>query len=490
MKPLALAVVATLILSGCAVGPDYHRPTLDAPATFHAASLTAPGSRPAADLTQWWSSFGDPELSRLVLAAVSSNLTLEQARARVQQSRAMLTSSTAALLPSAGVEAYGARVRQSVETPLGQVLNAQPGFDRYANMYEGNLVAGWELDLFGGLRRGREASVADFEASQAGLVAATLAVQAQTADTYLVIRGLQQRLAVAKEQVDTQTKLAHTIQLQFDAGWAAALQLNQAKGALAQVQSTVPALESALENAMNSLDVILARQPGTSQQELAKATPIPDAPVIGDAGGPADLLRRRPDLIAAERRLASANAHIGQAISEYYPKFSLSALIGTATTTAGDQFNGPANQSQGVLGLRWRLFDFGRINAEIRSAKARDAEALADYRLSVLRASEDVEDALTAVVKSQQQATILTGGEDSLQKAETASQAAYKGGTVSLIEVLDADRRLLDTRDAKIQAQTGSARAAVAAFRALGGGWEPVGPAPGANGVASAETAH
>jgi outer membrane protein TolC len=139
-----------------------------------------------------------------------------------------------------------------------------------------------------------------------------------------------------------------------------------------------------------------------------------------------------------------------------------------------------------VLGLRWRLFDFGRINAEIRSAKARDAEALADYRLSVLRASEDVEDALTAVVKGQQQATILTGGEDALQKAETASQAAYKGGTVSLIEVLDADRRLLDTRDAKIQAQTGSARAAVAAFRALGGGWNPPAETPSTNNVAAA----
>lgn len=474
MKPSIFAAITTTLLAGCAVGPNYHRPTFNQPQTFHASSLkTVDSDRPTADLAQWWDSFHDAELSRVVLLAANSNLSLDQARDRVQQSRAMLGGATAALLPSANIDAYGARVKQSVETPLGQLLAAEPGFDRFANMYEGNLEAGWELDLFGGLRRGRQAALASYEASQAGLVAATLAIQAQAADTYLVIRGLQHRLQVARDQVDTQTKLANTIRLQYNAGVAPALQLNQAEGALAQVRATIPELETALEDAMNALDVVLARQPGTSQIELAAVMPLPQAPNIKDAGGPASLLRRRPDLIAAERQLVAANAQIGQAISEYYPKFSLSALVGTATTTAGNQFNGPANQAQGVLGLHWRLFDFGRVNAEIKAAKARDAESLAAYRLAVLRASEDVEDALTALAKHQEQAVILAGGEDSLQKAEQASETAYKEGAVSLIEVLDADRRLLDTRDANVQAQTGSARAAVAAFRALGGGWNP-----------------
>jgi NodT family efflux transporter outer membrane factor (OMF) lipoprotein len=471
MNHLAVAALAASIaLAGCAVGPDYVRPSSDAPAAFHAAgNIESPSGK--ADLTQWWAGFGDPELSRLVLAAMSSNLTLEQARARLAQSRAYLTSATAALLPAANVEASGARAKQSLETPLGQALASQPGFDRFGNQYDGNLVAAWEIDLFGGLRRGREAATADYEASRAGLAATTLAVQAQTADTYVVIRGLQHRLQVANDQVKTQSHLTDTIRLQFNAGIAAELQLNQAEGALAQVKATVPDLESGLENAMNALDVLLARQPGMSQVELANVTPMPIVPAIANAGGPADLLRRRPDLIAAERSLAASNARIGEAISEYYPKFSLSGLIGTSTTIAGNQFSGGASQAQGVFGLRWRLFDFGRVEADIRAAKGKKAEALASYRLAVLRASEDVEDALTAVVKRQAQASILAGGEQSLAKAEVASEKAYQGGAVSLIEVLDANSRLLATRDAKVRAETESARAAIASFRALGGGW-------------------
>lgn len=476
MKPLLFALASTLAVSACAVGPDYVRPDVHAPAAFHAAGPAKAGSAaPVASLERWWDAFQDPTLSRLIAVAVRQNLSLEQARARVQLSRAGLGNATAELLPSASVSASAARAKQSAETPLGRVLASQPGFDRFGNQYEGDLVAGWELDLFGGLRRGREGAVDDFEASQAGYAAATLEVQAQVADDYLVIRALQQRLAVAREQVDTQTRLTDTIRLQFNAGVAPALQLHQAEGALSQVAATVPRLESSLASAMNALDVMLGRQPGESQVELAAVESIPRAPQLSEAGGPADLLRRRPDLIAAERQLAASNARIGQAIAEYYPKFSLSALIGTATTTAGSQFSGPASQAQGVLGLRWRLFDFGRVDAEIKAAKARDAEALATYRLAVLRASEDVEDALVALDKRQQETDILASGEDSLQQAEVASEKAYKGGAVSLIEVLDANSRLLATRDAKVQAQAGSARAAVAAFLALGGGWNPEG---------------
>lgn len=222
---------------------------------------------------------------------------------------------------------------------------------------------------------------------------------------------------------------------------------------------------------MNALDVLLGAQPGTYRDALAAPMPIPTAPAIADVGTPADLLRRRPDLIIAERKLAASNAHIGVAVSDYFPKFSISGLIGSSTTLAGNMFTGGANQVQGVLGLRWRLFDFGRVDAEIAAAKGANAEALAAYRLAVLRASEDVENAFTALVQREAQETTLFRGETALDRAKGASLAAYKGGVVSLIEVLDADRRLLDTRDARAQAQTESARAAVASYRALGGGW-------------------
>jgi outer membrane protein TolC len=224
---------------------------------------------------------------------------------------------------------------------------------------------------------------------------------------------------------------------------------------------------------MNALDVLLGVQPGTYRAELSQAMPVPVAPGLAETGSPAEMIRRRPDLIVAERRLAAANARIGVAISEYYPKFSFGALLGTATAiSSGNLFTSGARQTLGVLGLRWRLFDFGRVDAQIAAARGQEAETLAAYRLAVLRATEDVENALSALVKREAQVGILTQGESSLARARQNSQVAYEGGVVSLIEVLDADGDLLQMRDAKAQAQTEAARAAVASFRALGGGWD------------------
>jgi NodT family efflux transporter outer membrane factor (OMF) lipoprotein len=468
-------VLSILLVSGCAVGPEYHRPAIPLPDRFHSAHSTHEGAGQTS-LDTWWTEFNDPDLVRLVDEGVRQSLTLDQMRARVAEARAAAGEATSALLPAGEVTVSGARARQSLETPLGHVLAGQPGFKREGNLYAAYVGIGWELDLFGGLRRGREAAVADRVAAEAGLMAATLEVQASVADRYLHIRGLQQRLDVARDQVATQARLADTIRLQVAAGVAPSLQQHQADGALASVRATIPRLEIALEGEMTALDILLARQPGTSQAELGPVRPVPQPPAVDSAGGPAALLRRRPDLIAAERTLAAANARIGAAVAGYYPTFSLSALAGTATTTAGHQFNGPSGEAQGVLGLRWRLFDFGRVDAEIKAAKARDAGALAAYRLAVLRASGEVEDALTAVAQRQAEAQILAAGEDDLAKAEAAAQKAYKGGAVSLIEVLDADSRLLQTRDSKVQAQTASAQATVSAFRALGGGWNPPDP--------------
>jgi NodT family efflux transporter outer membrane factor (OMF) lipoprotein len=468
----ALVLVSGL-LAGCAVGPDYHRPDIAMPAQFQGQpAVAARAVDDPVDLVSWWRGFNDPVMTDLVSQALRDNLDVAQAVARVTQSRASLRAATAALLPSGQVSGQAAHAHQSLETPEGRVLSSAPSFDRDGQLYEADIGASWEIDLFGGLRRGREAAQAEYQASRAGIAAARIAVAAQTADTYVTIRGLQARIAIAQAQVETQRQLVATIRLQYEKGVAAELQLRQAEGALAQVEASVPVLNAALDSAMNALDVLLGTQPGTHRAQLAPSAPIPIAPAIADAGGPAELLRRRPDLIVAERKLAASNARIGQALSEYYPKISLSGMLGTATTAAGGMFGGAANQAQGVFGLRWRLFDFGRVDAEIATARGRNAEALAAYRLSVLRASEDVEDAFSALLQREAQEHILAGGETSLAKARTASFTAYKGGVVSLIEVLDADNRLLATRDARAQAQTEAARAAIASFRALGGGWD------------------
>jgi len=473
-RPIALLVSACLI-AGCAVGPDYQRPYAPLSDRYMGqASVEQRRGATQASLVAWWEGFGDPQLAEFVSKALEQNLDLAQAAARVTQARAGLSAANAALLPSGNISGQAARSYQSIETPLGQVLNSTPGFDRYGSSYELNLDASWEVDVFGGLRRGREAALAEYQASEAGVAATGLAIAAQTADIYITVRGLQARLDIANRQVKTQEALLEKVQLLYGKGLAASYEVRQTEGALSQVQATVPALQTGLDAAMNALDVILGTPPGTHRTQLASKGNIPLAPQPKATGTPADLLRRRPDLIVAERRLAASNARIGEATAEYYPKFSLSALLGSATAvSSGNLFSGGASQSAGVLGLRWRLFDFGRINAQIDQAKGQEAEALAAYRQSVLRATEDVENALSALVNREVQATTLTTGENSLTQARQSSFTAYEKGTASLIDVLHADETLLQVSDARAQAQTESARAAVAAFRALGGGWQP-----------------
>ena len=473
-RSLAALLVAGLA-TGCAVGPDYVKP--DVPVQQRFLGQTAVEQRAtntAADLSAWWAGFGDPQLTRVVQLALEQNLDLAQAFARVSQARAGLGAANAALLPSGNVTGQAARGYRSVETPLGRVLSSQPGFDRFGNAFEADVTASWELDVFGGLRRGREAALADYQASEAGAVATRLAVAAQTADIYITMRGLQTRLDVARHQIQTQAELLSTVNLLYGKGLAAELQVRQAEGALAQVRASIPQLETGLDAAMNALDVMLGSLPGTHREELAQGGNIPAAPQVAITGSPGELLRRRPDLIVAERRLAASSARIGVAMAEYYPKFSISGLLGSATSVgAGSLFSSGASQFAGVLGLHWRLFDFGRINAQIDQARGQEAEMLAAYRLAVLRATEDVEDALSALVKREEQAAVLTQGVDSLGRARNASFAAYQKGVVSLIEVLQADENLLRASDARAQAQSDAARAAVAAFKALGGGWKP-----------------
>ena len=470
---IVLLLLSTSLFAGCAVGPNYRAPEIAlAPSFLGEASVASRDRKGPTDLQTWWVRFQDPLLTRYINLALEQNLDIAQAGARVAQARASLRLSTSALLPSVNGAAQSVKSYQSIETPLGQILSSTPDFDRSGDYYEADLAASWEIDVFGGLRRGRQAARAEYQATQAGAMATRLAVAAQTGDVYVTIRGLQARIAIAREQAATRRQLLSIVKLQYEKGIAAELQMRQVEGSLAQVDAQIPVLEAGLDAAMNALDVLLGTQPGTHRAELTPPALIPTAPSLADAGSPADVIRRRPDLIAAERQLAAANARIGVAVSEYYPKFSLAALLGSATAISSDHlFTSGASQHQSVLGLRWRLFDFGRVEAQIAAARGKKAESLAAYRLAVLKATEEVENSFSALVNREAQVDILTRGETSLARARESSLAAYKGGVVSLIEVLDADSNLLQVQDAKAQAQAEAARAAIASFRALGGGW-------------------
>ncbi|EOQ65015.1 hypothetical protein F935_00675 [Acinetobacter calcoaceticus ANC 3811] len=472
-RSIVLLPIIVSTLTACTVGPNYKRPNISLPEQYLGTPLNSSNDNSKADIAVWWQSFNDPQLTRYVTLALKQNLDLTQAYTRVTQAQAGLSAANASLQPIGTVGAQAAKVYQSVETPLGQVLNSMPDFDRHGSSYDANLSATWELDIFGGLRRDREAALANYQSSNAGASAVRLMVAAQTANIYINIRGLQSRLNIAHQQLQTQQQLLSTINLLYSKGLASEFQVKQAKANVAQVQAVIPVLGMNLDIAMNALDVMLGTVPGTHRAELAEVKPIPIVPQITETGTPRDLLRRRPDLIMAERQLAASNARIGSAIAEYYPKVSLGGLIGSATTASGNLFSSGANQAAGLLGLRWRLFDFGRINAEISLAKGQEAEKLAAYQLALLHAAEDVENSLSTLSKRQEQLMALQDGENALKHAQKIALIAYQKGINSRIEVLQADSSALQFSDRKLQAQTDSALAAVAVYKSLGGGWQP-----------------
>lgn len=473
------ALAVTALLGGCAtVGPDYRKPapaTLQATGGFVADPLLAErrAIRPAPELATWWEGFGDPDLSRIVGRAASENLDIAIARARLDRAAAAVRLARAEQMPSVGVQGQAAVQRQSLEGQLGPLVELAPGFERTFDSYSLGASASWEIDLFGGARRGREAATAEAQAAYADLAAARVTVIAEAVDAYLQLRLLQQRQAILSEQIAAAASLDRLARDRIGAGLAAAQEGRRTSAQLRQLEAGLPVIEAAAAAQLNRLDVLMGARPGTYRAELAALRPVPTPPTLASAGEAGDLLRRRPDLLAAERRLAASNARIGRAIAEYYPKISLSGLLGFEALDPGRLLTGDALTASLTGGLRWRLFDFGRIDAQVAEARGAEREAMASYRQLVLRAVEEVETAIVALVRREAQARKLAQAESDLVAARDSSRAAYRAGDRRLDETLDVERQLLAVRDERALANAENARAAVAVFRALGGGWQP-----------------
>jgi NodT family efflux transporter outer membrane factor (OMF) lipoprotein len=469
---LALALGASL--SGCAVGPKYHRPTVDLQAFHNAPSIeTRAASLPAPPLDQWWTGFHDPELTRIVQRALDQNLDLAAAMARVQQAHAAARGAGAQRMPSGNLYASTTTLSQSTESMTGRAASHLPGYDRHQNYYDLGFIASWETDLFGALKKGAEAAAAEAQAAEALRTGTRITVAAEAADAYMQIRGAQARLIFAKGQIATDEHLVELVQQRRDAGIASDRELAQAQAVLSQAKATIPLLTVSLEAQLNRLDVLMGGQPGTYAAELSSVADIPDVPEISGFGAPTDLLRRRPDIIAAERTVAASNARIGQAISEYYPKLSLSGIVGSQAIAPAHLFEQQGFQPISVVGLRWRLFDFGRVASEVAQARGANAEALVQYRNSALHAAEDVEDAFSLLVQSENRRNEIVREIAELQRVRDLSQESYAAGVIGLTDVLDADRQLLVAKDELAVARESAARAAVGSYRALGGGWLP-----------------
>ena len=470
-----IQVATAVLVAGCSVGPRYKRPVINLQPYHNAPAIDSrKATLPAPSLDRWWTGFNDPTLTTIVDRALKQNLDLAASFERVEQARGAAQEAGANRKPEFDVVGSDTSSRQSVATPIGRAVSGViPGFNRNQNLLDLGIAASWETDIFGGLRRGAEAANAEAQAAEAERLGTRVSIVAEAADAYMQIRGAQVRLAFAKEQIETDEHLLRLVSQRRSAGVASDRELAQAEALLAQAWATVPQLKIILEAQLNRLDVLMGAQPGTYAEELSAPKDIPAVPSVSNKLDAAELLRRRPDIVAAERKIAASNARIGQAIAEYYPKISLSGLLGSVAETPGSLFREVGFQPALVAGLRWRLFDFGRVDAEVKQARGSNAEALIQYRSSVLRATEDVEDAFNALAQSESRRSAIASELSSLQRVKDLSEQSYKAGVIPLTDVLDANHQLLIAKDDLASTREGAARAAVASFRAMGGGWSP-----------------
>ncbi|MEI9849649.1 MAG: efflux transporter outer membrane subunit [Sphingomonas sp.] len=457
------AIAALTLLAGCTSGTDYRRPEPEMPAAWTQANALP---RPAA--SGWWTAYGDPVLTRLVEAALAGNPDIDQALARVEQAEAAAGLARAALLPTAELEGVLARVRQSTTEGLGQLTRYVPDLPRVQD--RGRLAAGasWDLDFAGGLRRGREAARADLAAAAAGADAARLIVAAELTDAYLGYRGSQEQLALLERRRAILADRRGIMAARVRVGEAASQALDGLDAGLAAIDAVLPLQRAALTIARLRITVLTGRPAGTPLPELDAAAPVP---LAGDpaAGLPADMLRRRPDLLAAEAQLHAAHARIGTALAEYWPKVSLSGLLGFDSNALGRFGSDASSVVQGAAGLRWRLFDFGRIDAEVAAARGGEKEMLAAYRGAVLRAGEQVESGFTDLAGARAGLDRRQAQRDALAQAYGRARASFRSGEISRDTLRGAELAMLDGEDALAAARVALARALLACHRALGG---------------------
>ncbi|GEO00820.1 transporter [Novosphingobium sediminis] len=471
MRPLALGLAAMLLLgaSAPALAAPRARPAAPAlPDTFRNAP-TVTAAVPLAD--GWWQSFGDPVLDRMVETALASNFDIAAAAARLEQAAAGLKAAKGALLPQASLDGSAGFRRQSIEDVQGRAFSKFPGFKRTAEQYGLNGAASWELDLFGRLSAGARAARAEAGAAEAGLAGARLTIAAEVVNTYIDVRAIEARLAVARARVDAARDADGLLRQRAERGVAALTETDRSGAELAGAMTAVPALETALEVERNRLDVLMGRTPGRAAEDMgAGAIPAVRAPAAPD--GPASLLARRPDVVAAERLVAASDARVAEAIRARYPRFTISGFAGFLASGMSNLFTGGAVQTGASGGLSVPLFTGGRLRAQQAAAEARLKEAVAAWQQTALQAAAEGEDALLALTKRGEQAeaamVVAARLGDSRQRIETA----FRAGAVSRVEALGVEQQRLDAEDAAIAARAEAARAGVAAFRALGGGWQ------------------
>ncbi|MGH7178943.1 MAG: efflux transporter outer membrane subunit [Tepidisphaeraceae bacterium] len=469
---VAAIAVCSMSLSGCMVGPDFHPPQTDAPSGWHAPATvpstqnSIPTTQPS-DLALWWTNFDDPVLDSLVQRAIDENLDLKLAESRIRQARAQRRFTSGALWPQVDADAAYTRARG----PGGSSSNSGL-LDDSGDLFQVGFDAAWEIDVFGGLRRNVESAQANvvFTIEDRRDVLVTLV--SEVAVNYIDLRGFQQQAAIARQNLETQEKTLDLTRRRFRAGFVSGLDVANAEAQVATTKSTIPLFESAARQLIYALGVLLAEQPGALIDELDPRGPIPHAPSQVPVGLPSELLRRRPDIRRAEAQLHSATAQVGVATADWFPKFALTGSLGTQATEFPGLFDWSNRFWSVGAPVTWRIFDGGRIAANVDVQNELQAQALLSYRQTVLQALSDVESALVSFVKEQEHREALSEAVVANRRAVDLSTRLYNQGQTDFLNVLNSQRALFATEDALAASERTVATNLVAIYKALGGGWE------------------
>jgi len=470
---LSLLGVSLVVLVGCTVGPDYERPELeqevpDAWKSAAAEEIEKEGS----SLETWWTTLNDPKLVELILEARTENLSVQTAAARVREARARLGIATGRYYPDVIADGSYSRVQPSENSAAIPLPDASDTFDLY------NLGVGfnWEIDVFGRLRRGAESARAGLEASVEDYRDVMVILMADVAANYVEVRTLQDRIKYGKANVEAQAGSLQLTQDRFDAGLSPLTDVTQAEYNLANSQAAIPSLEAGLAAATNRLAVLLGKPPGAVDDLLTGESAIPDPNEGVTLGIPADLLRRRPDVRAAERQLASQTALIGVAKADLYPTFSLAGILALESFDSSDFFDSGSTTWSLVPGLRWNIFSGGKIRNNIRVQEARTQQLLFTYEQVVLFALDEVESTLVAYEREKERRHRLAEAVDASERTVELVRTQYMSGLTDFLNLLDAQRTLATQQDSWAESEGRVVQNLIALNRALGGGWGPPNP--------------
>jgi len=463
LSVMFLMLCFCVVLNSCiSVGPNYKAPKLQQP-DFSVQDLSGDDNETVEmqNISDWWNLFNDELMKELITQSLSNAPDIHEALARVREARARLGISRSDYFPKINAEGDFSRTR------LGKDADGTG----YNNIYRAGLDAAWEVDIFGGVRRATEAAGAMLDMETANLHDVWLSLAAETALNYIEIRTFQKRLLVARKNLKAQEETLKILSSRYDAGLIDALDVSQARYNLEASRSEIPLLNIGLENRLNALSVLLGAQPGTLHQHFdeVQAVPVPlDREIIGIC---AEVLRRRPDIKKAERRLAAESARIGEAVARLYPAFSLAGFFGTQAVHSGELFTAGAGSRSIVPGVIWPVFQAGELKNQVRAQTAVKDRYLAIYEKIVLSAVAEVRDALTGYVQESSRMVSLTNAVQAAEKAVEIAEDKYRNGITDFNNVLDAQRSLLTLEDKLALSQGNTSAYMVRIYKALGGGW-------------------